>query len=62
MTKRHGSKDLEQVFPGPYNIIQGDEVDLNSSTIKEKINESNMLEEMIPLNVLRYIRDNSLYN
>ena len=56
------SKDLEQVFPGPYNIIQGDEVDLNSTTIREKINELNMLEGMIPLNVLTYIRNNSLYN
>jgi len=55
------SGDLDAIFPGPYNLIQGDEVDLNSTIIREKINETDTLEEMLPLNIIQYIRDNSLY-
>mgnify|MGYP000629759834 FL=1 len=55
------SRDLDDIFPGPYNLIQGAEVDLNSTIIREKINESVTLEGMLPLSIIQYIRDNSLY-
>tara|TARA_B100000586_G_scaffold209152_1_gene156361 strand:+ start:391 stop:960 length:570 start_codon:yes stop_codon:yes gene_type:complete len=55
------SEDIENIFPGPYSIIQGDEVDLNSTIIRTRIDELDILEEMIPLNIIQYIKDNSLY-
>ena len=53
--------ELDEVFPGPYDLIQGEEVDLHSTSIRGRINEINNIEDIMPKTIFEYIQDNSLY-
>ena len=53
--------ELDEVFPGPYDLIKGKEVDLQSTSMRERFDEINSIEDMMPHKIYEYIRDNSLY-
>lgn len=54
-------QEVSSIFPGPYTIIEGDNVDLNSTTIRSKMMEKDTLLEMLPQKIIDYITENSLY-
>ena len=54
-------QEVSSIFPGPYTIIDGDNVDLNSTTIRTKMMEKDTLLEMLPQKIIDYISNNSLY-
>ena len=53
--------ELDEAFPGPYDLIQGEEVDLHSTFIRERLNEINNIQNIMPNKIFEYIQDNSLY-
>ena len=53
--------ELDEVFPGPYDLIQGEEVDLHSTSIRDRLNKINNIEDIMPNKIFEYIIDNSLY-
>ena len=53
--------ELDEGFPGPYDLIRGKEVNLHSTFIRERLNEINNIQNIMPNKIFEYIQDNSLY-
>tara|TARA_B100000575_G_C22820948_1_gene482846 strand:- start:53 stop:616 length:564 start_codon:yes stop_codon:yes gene_type:complete len=52
---------LENSFPFNYEIISGDKLDLSSTTLRNQLKEKNIENSDLPLGILTYINENSLY-
>ena len=54
-------KDLNENFPFDYKIIDGEKLDLSSTSIREKLENSIFDENDIPLKIISYIKANDIY-
>ena len=54
-------KDLNENFPFDYKIIDGEKLDLSSTSISEKLENSIFDENDIPLKIITYIKANNIY-
>ena len=54
-------KDLNENFPFEYKIIDGEKLDLSSTYIREKLENSIFDENDIPLKIISYIKANDIY-
>ena len=52
---------LEKNFPFNYELISGDKLDLSSTTLRNKLKEKNIEVSDLSLEILTYIKENSLY-
>ena len=52
---------LEKKFPFEYQLIEGEELDISSTNIRNKINDGIALENIIPKSIVTYIEENKIY-
>ena len=52
---------LKKKFPFEYQLIEGEELDISSTNIRNKINDGIALENIIPKSVVTYIEENKIY-
>ena len=55
------NSEIKEVFPGPYKIIKGKDVDLTSTYIRNNIDSPLVRNEFLPEEVYQYIVKNELY-
>ena len=54
-------KNLNENFPFDYKIIDGEKLDLSSTSIREKLENSIFDANDIPLKIISYIKANNIY-
>jgi len=55
------NEKLQKVFPFKFNLIEGEELDISSTGIRNKIISEESIEGTIPTKIQNYIRENELY-
>ena len=55
------NSEIKEIFPGPYKIIKGKDVDLTSTYIRNNIDSPLVRNEFLPEEVYKYIVKNELY-
>ena len=53
--------DLKNIFPFEFQTISGSYLDISSTNVRKIINNENNLEEFMPLEIINFIKENSLY-
>ena len=61
LRREDSNKTLEEYFPFEYSLIDGEKVDLSSSTIRNKLKRNEFNDDDLSKEVLNYIKDNNLY-
>ena len=52
---------LKENFPFDYELIDGEKLDLSSTSLRNKVKDNLFDEDEIPLKIISYIKENSLY-
>ena len=62
-SSKRSSKNLflKVNFPFDYELIDGEKLDLSSTSLRNKLKDNLFNEEEIPLKIIQYIKRNSLY-
>ena len=55
------SETLNMNFPFDYGLIEGEKLNLSSSHIRNKIKENDLSDNDLPQEIIKYIKENSLY-
>ena len=55
------NSEIKEIFPGPYKIIKGKDVDLTSTYIRNNIDSPLVRNEFLPEEIYKYIVKNELY-
>ena len=53
--------ELKDIFPFEFQSINGSYLDISSTNVRKIINTENNLEEFIPFEIIKFIKENSLY-
>ena len=61
LRKEDNTNNLKENFPFDYELIDGQKLDLSSTSLREKLQDNLLVEEDIPSKVLNYIKRYSLY-
>ena len=61
LRKEDSVKNLNENFPFDYELIDGEKLDLSSTSLRNKLKDNLFSEEEIPLKIIQYIKKNSLY-
>ena len=61
LRKEDNTNNLKENFPFDYELIDGQKLDLSSTSLREKLQDNLIVEEDIPSKVLNYIKRYSLY-
>ena len=61
LRKEDSTNNLKDNFPFDYELIDGQKLDLSSTSLREKLQDNFFVEEDIPLKVLSYIKRYNLY-
>ena len=61
LRKEDSVNNLKENFPFDYELIDGEKLDLSSTSLRNKLKDSLFNEEEISLKIIQYIKKNSLY-
>ena len=61
LRKEDNTNNLKENFPFDYELIDGQKLDLSSTSLREKLQDNLLVEEDIPSKVLNYIKRYCLY-
>ena len=61
LRKEDNTNNLKENFPFDYELIDGQKLDLSSTSLREKLQNNAFVEEELPLKVLNYINRYNLY-
>ena len=61
LRKEDSVNNLNENFPFDYELIDGDKLDLSSTSLRNKLKDNLFNEEEISLKIIQYIKKNSLY-
>ena len=53
--------NLKENFPFDYELIDGEKLDLSSTSLRNKLKDNLFNEQEISLKIIQYIKKNSLY-
>ena len=53
--------NLNEDFPFNYKLIEGEKLDLSSTSLREKLKNNLFDEDDIPLKIISYIKSNNIY-
>jgi len=61
LRKEDNVNNLNENFPFDYELIDGEKLDLSSTSLRNKLKDNLFNEEEISLKIIQYIKKNSLY-
>ena len=61
LRKEDSVNNLKENFPFDYELIDGEKLDLSSTSLRNKLKDNLFNEEEISLKIIEYIKKNSLY-
>ena len=61
LRKEDSVNNLKENFPFDYKLIDGEKLDLSSTFLRNNLKENLFDEDEIPLKIISYIKENSLY-
>ena len=61
LRKEDSVNNLKENFPFDYELIDGEKLDLSSTSLRNKLKDNLFNEEEISLKIIQYIKKNSLY-
>ena len=61
LRKEDSIDNLKENFPFEYDLIDGEKLDLSSTSLRSKLKDHLFDEDEIPIKIISYIKKNSLY-
>ena len=61
LRKEDNTNNLKENFPFDYELIDGEKLDLSSTSLRNKLKDNLFNEKEISLKIIQYIKKNSLY-
>ena len=61
LRKEDSVNNLKENFPFDYELIDGEKLDLSSTSLRNKLKDNLFNEEEISLKIIQYIKKNSFY-